>query len=179
LRQLKVKDYLAGKHVLCPQCKARLLVPEAEIPELDVAIEEDAPPPKPKKRQPDEAITANPGKRPRKDVESYGMEAEDKERVRRRQRQKEVDEEIKRLRSKYKNSIHSKPPRQQDSAREHGGFLGWAFYGGLVGGGTAMLIAVVWFVLGIILLDRIFFYPPILFIVGIAGVFRGLTGGEE
>jgi hypothetical protein len=91
----------------------------------------------------------------------------------------EEDEEIRRLRRKYKNSIHSKPPRQQATPPEHGGFLGWAFYGGLVGGGTAMLIAVVWFVLGIILLDRIFFYPPILFIVGIAGVFRGLTGGEE
>jgi hypothetical protein len=46
--------------------------------------------------------------------------------------------------------------------------------GGVLGGILMMVIAVVWFVVGIVALDMIYFYPPILFIVGIVALVRGL-----
>ncbi len=43
-----------------------------------------------------------------------------------------------------------------------------------------MVIAVVGFVVGIFAMDRIFFYPPVLFIVGLIGFIKGLvSSGEE
>lgn len=42
-----------------------------------------------------------------------------------------------------------------------------------------MVGAVVWFVLGIVLIDRIFFYPPVMFVLGIGAVWRGATGQED
>ena len=41
-----------------------------------------------------------------------------------------------------------------------------------------MIIAVAWFVAGIVWADRIFFYPPILFVIGIVAIVKGLMGGE-
>jgi hypothetical protein len=47
---------------------------------------------------------------------------------------------------------------------------------GAIGGGLLMMIgAVVWFVLGW-MAGRIFFYPPILFIVGICSLVKGIAG---
>ena len=40
-----------------------------------------------------------------------------------------------------------------------------------------MVGAVVWFVAGLAA-NRIFFYPPVLFILGIVAVFKGITGRE-
>ena len=42
---------------------------------------------------------------------------------------------------------------------------------------TMMAGAVVWFVLGL-MFDWVFFYPPILFIVGLIAFIKGLTGEE-
>ncbi|HZY86690.1 MAG TPA: hypothetical protein VFE78_17780 [Gemmataceae bacterium] len=47
----------------------------------------------------------------------------------------------------------------------------------MVGGLLMMLIAVVWFVLGL-MADRIFFYPPILLVIGLIAVVKGLFGGD-
>ena len=47
----------------------------------------------------------------------------------------------------------------------------------IVGGILMMVGAVVWFVLGL-LGGIIFFYPPILFIMGILAVFRGAMGKD-
>jgi hypothetical protein len=41
-----------------------------------------------------------------------------------------------------------------------------------------MLGATVWFVVGLAA-DRIFFYPPILFIIGLISVIKGLTQGPS
>jgi hypothetical protein len=48
----------------------------------------------------------------------------------------------------------------------------------VIGGLLAMLVAVVWFVRGL-MADRVFFYPPILFVVGLVGVAKGLMSGSE
>jgi hypothetical protein len=37
--------------------------------------------------------------------------------------------------------------------------------------------AVIWFVLGL-MADRIFFYPPILFVLGVIAFIRGIAGGS-
>jgi hypothetical protein len=46
-------------------------------------------------------------------------------------------------------------------------------------GGLGMMVgAVVWFVLGL-MVDRIFFYPPILFVFGVIAFIRGMMGGSR
>jgi len=51
--------------------------------------------------------------------------------------------------------------------------------GGKILTGLGMMVgAVVWFVLGLFLLNRIFFYPPILLIVGIGTLINGLLGKD-
>jgi hypothetical protein len=46
---------------------------------------------------------------------------------------------------------------------------------GIAAGAVMILIAVVWFVLGL-WADRIFFYPPILFVIGVIALVKGLVG---
>lgn len=48
---------------------------------------------------------------------------------------------------------------------------------GVVGGLVMMAIAVVWFVLGM-KAGIIFYYPPILFVIGVYGFFKGLVQGN-
>ncbi len=46
---------------------------------------------------------------------------------------------------------------------------------GIGGGMLMMLLAVIWFFGALILADRIFLYPPILFVLGLIAVFKGLA----
>lgn len=55
---------------------------------------------------------------------------------------------------------------------------GRVFNGGVMGGLLAMLVAVVWFVAGLAA-DVIFFYPPVLFIIGLVAFFKGLAQGSS
>lgn len=48
---------------------------------------------------------------------------------------------------------------------------------GVVGGLLMMAIAVVWFVGGL-MAGWIFFYPPILFIIGLIALFKGMLDGN-
>ena len=52
-------------------------------------------------------------------------------------------------------------------------------FGGInagIGGGLLMMaIAVIWFFGALFLVDRIFFYPPILFVFGLIAVFKGMA----
>lgn len=55
----------------------------------------------------------------------------------------------------------------------------WSISPGKIALGLLMMLgAVVWFVLGLAA-DRIFYYPPILFIIGIASVVKGFLGQDE
>lgn len=54
------------------------------------------------------------------------------------------------------------------------GFMSRIFSAGMLGGIGAMLLAVIWFVGGILFLDRIFFYPPIMFILGFVSCVKSL-----
>jgi hypothetical protein len=50
---------------------------------------------------------------------------------------------------------------------------------GIAGGLLMMVVAVIWFVGALIFADTIFFYPPILFVVGLIAFIRGLAKGRE
>jgi hypothetical protein len=64
------------------------------------------------------------------------------------------------------------------AVRQHGGKANsWAerrLNAGVKGGVTMIAIAVVWFAAGLLLLDRVFVYPPILFVFGLISFCRGL-----
>ena len=49
---------------------------------------------------------------------------------------------------------------------------------GVLGGLGLMLGAAVWLVLGLVLADRIFIYPPFMFLFGMVAVIKGIIRGE-
>ena len=48
----------------------------------------------------------------------------------------------------------------------------------MLGGLAMMLIAAVWFVVGL-KAEVIFFYPPVMFVLGIVAVFKGMCGDTD
>jgi hypothetical protein len=73
------------------------------------------------------------------------------------------------------------PPTAQTTKGKYRHGFGWehrALDAGMMGGLGMMAIAVVWFLLGFFCLNRIFFYPPILFIFGLVGFLKGLFTGN-
>ncbi len=72
--------------------------------------------------------------------------------------------------SASRGDAYEAPPSQ---ARQRSG-TNW----GAMGTGILMMVgAAVWFVVGL-MGDRIFFYPPVLFVLGIISFFKGLFGSE-
>ena len=69
-----------------------------------------------------------------------------------------------------------KPKRKKEKERQS--LEGKVWSGSAIGGLIAMLIAVAWFVGGLFA-GFIFFYPPILFIIGLVGLIRGLMAGGD
>jgi hypothetical protein len=159
-KTLRVKDDLVGRWVRCPACKETANVPEAgeaPKPAFEVIEDEPAPPPARKRvtaeaapfRFDDDAPPPRPRSRP--DQEYDGP----------------------RKASKRKRSRPKEEEPQGHFALERR-----VVNGGVLGGLAAMVGAVVWFVLGL-QADRIFFYPPILFILGMFAVVKGLVGGND
>jgi hypothetical protein len=68
--------------------------------------------------------------------------------------------------------------RRQPSRGSTGGGWGNATNAGVLGGCLMMVGAVVWFVLGL-MNDIIFFYPPILLVIGLIAMIKGLMGGNK
>jgi DNA-directed RNA polymerase subunit RPC12/RpoP len=48
----------------------------------------------------------------------------------------------------------------------------------VTGGVTSMVIAVVWFVVGLAF-NQVFYFPPILFVIGLIAVIRGVITGRD
>ena len=72
--------------------------------------------------------------------------------------------------SESRGDAYEAPPSE---ARQSSG-TNW----GVMGTGILMMVgAAVWFVVGL-MGDRIFFYPPVLFVLGIISFFKGLFGSE-
>lgn len=56
---------------------------------------------------------------------------------------------------------------------------GSSLSGTIIGGVLMIIGAIVWFVVGIAALDRIFFYPPVLLVLGIISIVKGVNKQNE
>jgi hypothetical protein len=82
-------------------------------------------------------------------------------------------------RTKRRSNTTTRDVTSDQPARQKLLKKGWfeSTNGGVLGGVLMILIAVVWFVAGLAA-GRIFFYPPILLIIGIVAVIKGLFNRE-
>lgn len=75
----------------------------------------------------------------------------------------------------------TQPPSKVKYTKPHGyqrfGLEKHGIEKGVIGGLVMMGLAVTWFVVGL-MFDRIFFYPPILFLIGAYGFVKGLMTGN-
>lgn len=167
-KTLKVADKLAGKSVTCPACSTIISVPDLpQIEDPGFEVVEDFP--AVEKRNESKLAVAKPVSKQRVIIDE---DDEDDAPRRKRKRSSEYEDD----------DDDDRPRRRKKQVKNDGGF--WSFEkgimnGSVIGGALAMLGAVVWFVLGLVG-NRIFFYPPILFIIGLIGVIRGLmNSGKE
>ncbi|VTR92275.1 Membrane protein OS=Rhodopirellula maiorica SM1 GN=RMSM_00424 PE=4 SV=1 [Gemmata massiliana] len=160
-KKLRVADEHAGRRVKCPACATVGTVPELE-PQFEI-VEAPEPVPVPKARPAAARIDDDEDEDARRgySVAQRGRDEDDDEK-----------EERPRKKKKFKRGSSNRPPQH-----DHFGFERRVISGGVVGGLLAMLIATVWFVVGL-MNDLLFYYPPILFIVGLVAFIKGLMGEE-
>jgi hypothetical protein len=152
-RALKVKDELANKKIRCPECKDILMVPAKDhVDELEVIPDDEH----------EEATDRGPRR--------AAIQADPPEVTPARRRTIEDDEPPRKKRPKPQREIRRRAPLV---AFEEGWF--GSVNAGVAGGVLMMLIAVVWLVVGLAC-GRIFFYPPILFVIGIVAIVKGGLG---
>jgi hypothetical protein len=172
-RELKLKEELAGKKIRCPQCKAICAVPEilAEVeeeePVLEVLPAEEAEGP-PRRKTGRTAIQVEPPEV----LPVARPAADDAISARPLYRSKDEDRPRKRRRPK----LYREDKRSAPLVAFEPGWFG-SVNSGVAGGLLMILIAVVWFGLGLAA-GRIFFYPPILFVIGLIAIFKGCLGGS-
>ena len=145
---LEIDNQYAGMNVECPECNGIVMAPERNVLAVAKPVE--------RKRQPVAEVVDD--------------EDDDDDRPRRRRRRPVEDED----------DYDDRPRRRKRTkkkAKESQSLEGKVWSGSAMGGLLAMLIAVVWFVGGLFA-DIIFFYPPILFIIGLVGLIRGLVAGD-
>ena len=162
-KTLKVADKLAGKSVTCPACGTVIAVPDLAIPDdpgFEV-VEETSPPHRLARAKP---VSRRVGEEDPQPIADERYQDDDPPKRKKRNRSRSSDEDGRwGARDKiYDNDDYSKPIHQR-----------WT-NPGVWGGVVAMVGAVLWFVMGLILLDRIYFYPPILFICGALAFLRGM-----
>lgn len=180
-KALRVADEYAGRKVKCPACGAVGFVPEPE-PQFEVV--EDEPPSPPAKAAPAKKSAWDDDDED--DGRGYGVaksnrgdEDDEDEKPKKKLpnfressgRDDDDDEDEKPKKKKKKKRRRPPPPREDNSGR--------SLEGGIINGGTgagvlAMLIAVVWFIAGLAN-DIIFFYPPVLFVIGLVAFFKGMA----
>jgi hypothetical protein len=192
---LRVRDEHGGSWVKCPACSDVTLAPEAdpvfEIVEntntesvppsstrpattrprhLDTVGLEDEPAPQGK------AIFPTSKKQPE-------PEQEEKEEKRAGYKMQKPDEHDNDQLEKNRRDRGERPwekQKKEDTDQHHKDGFGlerWILNGGVLGGLLTMFIAVVWFVAGYAA-GRIFFYPPILFVVGFIAMVKGAVKNE-
>lgn len=176
-RAMRVKDEMAGKKGRCPSCNGILLIPAVAAPpplrEVQPAADDEDE--RPRRREsirtrPDDEDDDRPRRRPPLRRDADEDDADDRpRRPAARSREEEEEDEDRPRRPRPRPRLARERP-----SRGGGGF---AVSGTVAGGLLAMLIAVVWFVGGLAV-GIIFFYPPVLFILGLVGFIRGLAGGE-
>jgi hypothetical protein len=79
--------------------------------------------------------------------------------------------------SAFEPDPHRRKKRTKGETDSGQSFEGKVFNSGAAGGLLAMGGATVWFVIGL-MNDILFFYPPILFVIGLAAFLKGMTRSE-
>jgi hypothetical protein len=163
---LKVKEELAGRKGRCPACQAVLTIPrpDSEDEMMQMLLGDSS--------ESDERLTTAGS------ASSSPVEADEGMTTRppapqadRPSRTRRDEADVPRL-PRRKELIKRQPARRSGVAFEEGWF--GSLNAGVIGGLLMMLIAVVWFVVGL-MGNIIFFYPPILFVIGLGAIFRGLS----
>ena len=193
-KTLRVNDDLAGKRARCPACQAAVTIPAAD-PGFEVV--EDAAPPPPRRATP---VLARPAAKPpapppppddagfdvvddEDDGRGYKAKAvnarrldedaaEERRRARRRRKDDDRDDEDEYDRATRRRA-QAKESKLKSRSYEHR-----VINGGMMGGLAAMAIAAVWFIVGLAL-GVIFFYPPILFVIGLVGFIKGMVSRND
>lgn len=165
----RVKDELAGKRFRCTECGTTVRIPQPEEEPLEVSLAEE--PPRRRVRVRDEEDTPRPARR---DLASRRVREEEEEDrpVRRRPSRREEDDD-----TDPDTSIKKKKKKRRATASA-GGSSGGGFtttLGPIVGGLLMMIGGAVWFFAGLAA-NRIFFYAPVLCVLGLVSLIKGLTG---
>lgn len=159
-RALRVKDELAGKKIRCPECKSILAV-EAQRNEADEEVPEVLP-------AEDEEETPRPSSR-RAAIQTEPP----KTRPARRRVVEDDEEEDPPVKSRTRTRDIKR--RTKATTTRSGGF--GSVNAGVAGGILMIIIAVVWFIGGLAV-GYIFFYPPILLVLGIIAIVKGGLGNN-
>jgi hypothetical protein len=173
-RALNIKDEFAGRKIRCPACKSILAVPAAPkemepddlVLEVLAADEPDEDRSQSRRLRPS-AIQAEPP-----EVLPAGPRRPTEEGISPDRRRYDEEPPIK-VRAKPRRHDVRRPPRV---AFERGWF--GSMNAGVAGGVLMILIAVIWFVAGLAG-GIIFFYPPILLVIGLIAIGKGLMGGGD
>jgi hypothetical protein len=168
-KRLKVADQLGGKRCRCPGCGEIRSVPEARAADPEAARGDESPIAAGKPRRATTEIRA-----PRRSDIPEVLPADDDDEEAYKPRDEEAYEprpEQERPRRREKKLVRKRLPEQKG----YFSFEKRLLDKGALAGVLMMVIAVAWFVCGLIFLDRIFFYPPILFVIGVIAFIKGLT----
>jgi hypothetical protein len=189
---LRVGDGLAGKQARCPKCQSAVTIPAADV---DPGFEVVDDPPPPRQATPALAKAASKTSPPADDRDddrpsrrrTRDDEEDDDRPSRRRPRDEEDDEDegvVRRRRRRAQDDDdddddRSRRRRRGKKREEHSGF--WGTEKGIINGGVGvglltMLIAVIWLVVGL-MAGWLFYYPPVLFVVGLIALIKGLVNG--
>lgn len=183
----KFKDAYAGMRGKCPSCGEPIQVPleEPEEVETDFEVVDDDPPIKPLKSKKKDDDDERPSKS-RRDGESERDrpsrsrrdEEEEDERPSKSRRRDEEKRSLTSRRDDDERSDRSRPSKKikKKKAKEPQPLTGTA---AMFAGVGMILGAIVWFILGLVYQDKIYFYPPILFVIGIGTFIRGMQEEEE
>lgn len=175
-KAIRVKEEYAGRRVRCPGCNEPLLVPlaeaEPEVPVLEAQPADPEPPRrKPRRREvPDMEIPEVERVEAEDDDRPFAVTESPSEKRKSGRKRRSLDEEA-RLDDIKKES---RKFRREPGGRTTDGGSGGAGGAGVLGGLAMMVIAVLWFVGGLAG-GIIFFYPPVLFVLGLAAFIGGLV----
>jgi hypothetical protein len=154
-RRLRVKDEFAGRKVRCPVCAEVVTAPPATgaADEAMQVLLTETPPVRRKPRPPQPPpLPPEPEVSARRGPPPRPI----------------LDDEP---------PPKKKPKKKKRSRGQPSRWSGIAIHPAIVTGVFMMIGAVVWFFAGLAA-GYIFFYPPILFVLGIVSIVKGFTGGE-
>lgn len=157
-RSLKIREELAGRKIRCPQCQGIVPVPQKpDAEEEALAI-----------------LLADPPAEPQLPARAGGHELHP-------ELPPAASSRTTRPGSPGLPPLQAgevkKPARRPRRPRGEWSIPSISVHPEIITGLLMMLGAAVWFFVGLAA-GRIFFYPPILFVLGIGAVIRGFTGGD-